>query len=80
MMATPCGSHLQHADVTATEILRTFANPGGVIQQTSAIAEQLFAIPRQQQATPNTIEQFETEFLFEIADLPGQSGLSNAQA
>jgi hypothetical protein len=43
----------------------------GAAQQTPAIAEQLFAFARQQQATADAIEQFETEFLFESVDLPG---------
>jgi hypothetical protein len=53
------GSHFQHTDVTATEVLRPLAEPGGVIQQTTAIAEQLLAFPSQQEATSDTIEQLE---------------------
>ena len=52
---------------------------GGVIQQSTTIGEQLLALSSQQEATPDAIEKFQTEFLLKITDMPGQSGLSNAQ-
>jgi len=44
------------------------------------MTEQLLACAGQKEATPDTIEKLETEFLLEVADLPGQSRLGNAQA
>jgi hypothetical protein len=74
-----CSRDLQHTHITATEILSTLADTGRVIQQSSAITEQLLAFSSQQKATSDAIEQLETEFLLEIADVPGQSGLSDSQ-
>jgi hypothetical protein len=65
------GSHFQHAGVAAPELLRPLADSGGVVQQATAIAEQLLAFAGQQQAPSDAIEQLEAEFLLEIADLPG---------
>ena len=72
-------SHLQHPGVPAPDQLSPLAKRTGVIQQTTAIAEQLLAFARQQQAAPDPIKKLEAEFLFEIVDLPGQGGLGNAE-
>jgi hypothetical protein len=73
------GSDLQHPDIAATEILCTLAETSGVIQQATAIVEQLLALTGQQQATSDPIEQPQAELRFKIADVPGQSGLGDAQ-
>jgi hypothetical protein len=74
------GGHFQDANVTAAEVLRPLSNAGDVIQQATTIVEQLLAFPGQQEATSDAIEQLETEFLLKVAYVPGQSGLSDAQA
>jgi hypothetical protein len=62
------------------EKLRPLTDGVGVVQQTAAIAQQLLALPGQQQPAADTIEQLETQLLLQIADLPRQGGLGNAQA
>ena len=74
------GGHLQHAGVPAPEQLRLLADCAGVVQETSAMAEQLLAFAGQEEAAPDTIEKLETELLLEIADLARQGRLGNAQA
>ena len=73
------GRHLQHACVSPPEQLRPLADRAGVAQQTTAIAEQLLALASQYEAASHTIEEPETELLLEIADLPGEGRLSDAQ-
>jgi hypothetical protein len=51
---------------------------GGVVEETAAIAKQLLPFSCQQKATTYAIEELESEFLFEIADLTGQGRLRDA--
>ena len=72
--------HLQHPGVPAPEQLRLLADGTGVVQETSAMAEQLLAFAGQKETAPDTIEKLEAELLLEIADLARQGRLCNAQA
>jgi tripartite-type tricarboxylate transporter receptor subunit TctC len=74
------GSDLQHAGASAPQLLRPLAKCAGVIQQTTAVAEQLLAFASQHETASHTIEKLETELLLQGADLPRQSRLGNAQA
>lgn len=56
------------------------ADRAGIVQETAAFAEQLLACARQDKAASDAIEKIEAQFLFEIADLSGQSGLGGVQA
>jgi hypothetical protein len=59
--------------------LRALADRAGAVQQTAAVAKQLLALASQHETASYTIEEFETEFLLKIADLPGQGRLGNVQ-
>jgi hypothetical protein len=52
-----CSSHFEHTHVTATEVARTLADAGRVVQQSSAVAEYLLAFPAEQKSAPDAIEQ-----------------------
>ena len=52
----------------------------GIVQETAAFAEQLLACARQDKTASDAIEKVEAQFLFEIADLPGQCRLGGVQA
>jgi hypothetical protein len=60
--------------------LGALAERAGVAQQSAAVAQQLFAFARQHQAPSHTIEELETELLLQVAELPGERGLSRVQA
>ena len=48
-------------------------------EHSAAISEQLLASGGQEKAATDTVEKLEAAFVFEIADLPRQSGLADAQ-
>jgi tripartite-type tricarboxylate transporter receptor subunit TctC len=73
------GCHLQRPGVAPPQQLRALADRAGVVQQTAAIDKQLLAFAGQHEAPSHTIEELETELLLEIAYLPGESRLGNAQ-
>jgi hypothetical protein len=60
---------LQHTNIAATQIARTVANACCVIQQPSAIPEQLLALTREAEAASHSIEQLDAELLLKRADL-----------
>jgi hypothetical protein len=59
--------------------LGALAERAGAAQQRAAVAQKLFALARQHQAAPHTIEELETELLLEVAELPGERRLSRVQ-
>jgi hypothetical protein len=73
------GRYLQYAPVAAPKLLRALADRAGAVQQTTAVAKQLLALASQHETASYTIEEFKTELLLKIADLPGQGRLSNVQ-
>ena len=72
--------HLQDAGVAAAEQLRPLADCAGVVQQTTAVREQLLTLASQHEAASHAIEKFETELLFQSGDLSGQRRLGHAEA
>ena len=74
------GCHLQHPTVSAPEKLRPLAERSDLAQQAAAVSEQLLSFSGQDEPATDTIEKHEAELMFKIADLPGQSGLGDAQA
>ena len=73
-----CGD-LEHAGVSALEQLYAFAERAHLAQHAAAIAQQLLASGGQEQAAADTVKKLEPAFVFEIADLPRQGGLADAQ-
>ena len=61
------------------EQLDAFAERPHLAQHGAAIAEQLLASGGQEKAAADTVEKLEPAFVFEVADLPRQGRLANAQ-
>ena len=62
-----------------TEQLSLFFHRVGGIEKMAAACKQLLACSGQQKPAPDAIEKQQTEFVFEIDDLPRQGGLSDSQ-
>ena len=65
--------------VAVPKLLRALADRAGAVQQTTAVAKQLLALASQHETASDPIEEFKTELLLKIADLPGQGGLGSVQ-
>ena len=64
------GGNLEHAGVTPPQELGLFSYRVGIVQQPPAMPEQLLALTGQAKAPPHAVEQLQTEFCLEIADVP----------
>src|SRR6266566_3943258 len=72
-----CG-HLEHAGVFTFEEFYALAKRCQLAQHSSAVSEQLLTSGCQEKTATNAVEKLESALVFEIADLPRQSGLTDA--
>jgi hypothetical protein len=63
-----------------TEQLSLLMDRAGTVEKETAARDQLLAFAGQQKPPANPVEQPQSEFVFELDDLPGQRGLGNPQA
>src|SRR5262249_7187714 len=73
------GCHPHEAAVLAAELLDLFGERSSIAQKVTAVPEQLLAFATEYEATADAIEQLETQLPFEVADLPRQCRLCDAQ-
>src|SRR5437588_12009175 len=69
----------QHARIAALEPIGLLANRSGIIQEPTAVLEQLRTFARQQQPASDSIEELECQFALEVGDLARQRGLGYVQ-
>ena len=72
-------SDFQYASISMTEQLSLLFDGAGAIEKNAAARNHLFAFAGQEQSPSDPIEQTQSEFSFEIDDLPRQGRLGDPQ-
>ena len=71
---------LEDACIPATQQLSLLFDGVGAIEKHAAAGDQLLTFTGHEKPAPDPIEKSQTEFVFEIDDLPRQGRLGNPQA
>jgi hypothetical protein len=71
---------MQHSDVASAEHLRLFPESADLAEQATAVDQQVFAGPGELESATHSVEEPDTEFLFQIRDLSRQRRLRDMQA
>jgi hypothetical protein len=72
-------SDFQYPRISTTDQLCAFFDGTRMVHQPTALAHKLLARACEQQAAANTVKKIEPELTFEVANLPRQGRLGDAQ-
>jgi hypothetical protein len=73
------GRDLEHASITSAERLRSFADRGGMAQQTAAVREELIAFAGKEKTAANALEELDSQLVLKVPELSRYRRLGNAQ-
>jgi hypothetical protein len=71
---------VQHTDIAAPHDLRLLGDGAGMVEQGAALDEDLLAPAREEEPSPDTVEELEAEIVLEVGDLARQRGLGDMKS